>query len=337
MEGYSVLELYVKNPMDIDLRSIDELPAPKDDEVKIKIAYGGICGSDIGVFKGKLAHAAYPLTPGHELVGTVIEAGSNAKYSGGTRVVVMPNTFCGECDFCLKGQTNICRHKKSLGVNMNGGFSEKFILSSKYVLAVPDDLPDEKAVLIEPFSVVVHAFKKVQITKGSSVAIVGSGNEGMLAAALASYLGANVTAVDINPKKHDMIRRIGDIRAVYPQDLKDETFDVVFEAAGSKNSVEQGIQLVKPGGAMVFIGLAPEVNLPVTHVVRSEITLYGSIIYNFPDDYLQAIEYLKDPKLNVEPIVSMVVPFTDYIHAYESALSGDFGKIVFDFNRKQDL
>ncbi|RAS83651.1 zinc-dependent alcohol dehydrogenase [Priestia endophytica] len=330
-----MLELYVKNPMEIELRDIESLPTPKNDEVKIKLIYGGICGSDIGVFKGKLAHATYPLRPGHELIGTVIEAGEDAKYEAGTRVVVLPNTFCGECDLCIKGRTNICRHKKSLGININGGFSEECIISSKYVLSIPDDLPDKKAVLIEPFAVVVNAFKKVHITKDTSVAIIGSGNEGMLAAALAYYLGARVTAIDINPKKHDIIRSIGDIRAVYPQELKNESFDVVIEAAGAKNSVEQAIRLVSPGGAMVLIGLTPEANFPVTHMVRHELSIYGTIIYNFPHDYLQTIEYLNDPKLNIEPIVSMIVPLTQYKYAYETALSGDFGKVILDFQEGQ--
>ncbi|WP_017725858.1 zinc-dependent alcohol dehydrogenase [Halalkalibacterium ligniniphilum] len=326
-----MLELQVKNPLEIEMRQVDPLPAPKHDEIKVKTIYGGICGSDLGVFKGKLPHATYPLRPGHELVGTVIEAGEAAKYDVGTRVVVLPNTFCGECDLCLKGRTNICRHKKSLGVNSHGGFSEEFVISSKFVMPVPDELPSEKAVLIEPLAVVVSAFKKVTITKDTTVAIIGSGNEGMLAALLAHYLGAHVTAIDINPIKLEIIRRIGDIRTVSPEEVSNETFDVVIEAAGVKSAVEQGIQLVSPGGEMVLIGLAPEATLPIVQLVRSEITLYGSIIYKFPDDYLQTLEYLNDPTLNIEPIVSEIFPFADYQQAYEAALSGDFGKILLRF------
>jgi L-iditol 2-dehydrogenase len=326
-----MLELFLTNPTELKLRTVDALPSPEGDEIKIKTSYGGICGSDVSVYKGKLPHATYPLRPGHELVGTVIEAGDQASYLVGTRVVILPNTFCGECDLCLKGHTNICRHKKSLGVNANGGFSEEFIISSKFALSLPDDLEDEKAVLIEPLAVVVHAFKKVNISKGTSVAIVGSGNEGMLASALAYYLGAQVTAIDINPKKLEIIRSIGDIKAVYPSEISDEKFDVVIEAAGVKSSVEQGIQLVKPGGAMVLIGMTPEADIPIIQLVRNELTLFGTIIYNFPSDYQQTIEYLQDENLNIAPIVSKIVPLTEYQSAYESALSGDYGKIVFKF------
>ncbi|UOF91177.1 alcohol dehydrogenase catalytic domain-containing protein [Fodinisporobacter ferrooxydans] len=326
-----MLELYLNNPNDMELREVESLPAPTGDEVKIQLIYGGICGSDLSVFRGKIPYASYPLRPGHELLGTIIETGESANYRIGTRVVVLPNTFCGECDLCLKGRTNICRHKQSIGVNANGGFSQEFVISSKYVLPVPDDLPDEKAVLIEPFAVVVHALKKVSITKDTTVAVVGCGNEGMLAVALANYLGARVTAIDINPLKLELVRSLGDIRAIHPQEIKDQTFDVVVEAAGTKASIEQGMQLVSPGGAMILIGITQEANLPVVHVVRSEITLYGTIIYNFPSDYLQTIEYLRNSEFNVAPIVSKIMPFTEYQKAYETALSGDFGKIILNF------
>jgi L-iditol 2-dehydrogenase len=331
-----MLELYLNKPNQIEIRDAAPLPPLKDDKVKIKLIYGGICGSDLGVFTGKINYASFPLRPGHELIGHIIEAGDKAEYKVGTRVVVQPNSFCGQCDLCLKGKTNVCRHKESLGVTVDGGFSEEFVISSKFVLPLPDDLPDEKAILIEPFAVVVHALEKVHIEKGTSVAIVGCGNEGMLAAALANYLGADVTAIDINPRKLELVKKIGDLRAVMMDEVQNETFDIVIEAAGTKQSVEQGIQLLDRGGSMILIGITPEADLPVAHIVRNEITLYGSIIYNFPSDFLQTIKYLQSEEFNVQPIISEFIPFTEYKRAYESALSGNYGKIVLDFRGNQD-
>jgi L-iditol 2-dehydrogenase len=327
-----MMELYLKEPCHLELRETGSLPPPRDGEVKIKLIYGGICGSDLRVFQGSINYASYPLRPGHELLGTIIEAGKDVPYKEGTRVVVFPNSFCGDCDLCLKGKTNICRHKKSIGLNTDGGFSEEFIISSKYVLPIPDDISDERAILIEPFAVIIHAFKKVEITKGTSVAIVGCGNEGMLAAALANHLGAQVTAIDIKPLKLDKVRSLGsNIRAVSPNEIEGETFDVVIEAAGTKQSIEQGIQLVSPGGAMVMIGITQQADLPVVHVVRNELTLYGSIIYSFPADFEQSMEYLRDEAFNVAPIISKIMPFTEFKEAYEIALSGDYGKIILNF------
>lgn len=327
-----MLELLLKNPNEMELRQVEPLPSLKGDEVKIKLIYGGICGSDLRVYKGSINYATYPIRPGHELLGTIIEAGDDAQYKVGARVVVQPNTFCGQCQKCLKGKTNLCQHKKSLGINEDGGFSEEFIISSKFVLPVPDRLSDEKAILIEPFAVVVHALKKVEITKDTSVAIIGCGNEGMFAALLASYLGADVSAIDINLSKLEKVRSLSEnIRAIHPEELRDETFDVVIEAAGTKTSIEHGMQLVTPGGSMVMIGIAQQADFPVPHVVRNEITLYGTIIYNFPTDFIQTIEYLQNDNFNVDPIISKIMPVSEFKQAYEHALSGDYGKIILSF------
>lgn len=326
-----VLGLIINEPGNLELKKFPTSPSLKGDEVKVKLIYGGICGSDIGVFKGKFAHASYPIRPGHELLGTIIEVGSDAKYGVGTKIVVQPNSYCGECDLCLKGKTNICRHKQSLGVNTDGGFAEEFVISSKYVLPIPDEMPDERAVLIEPFAVIVHAFRKVTITKDTSVAVIGCGTEGMLAIALATYLGADITAIDISQEKLDKVKSFGKIKTAHPDEVGDGNFDVVIEAAGAKQSVEQAMHIADSGGSVVLIGITPEANFPAVRVVRNELTVYGSIIYNFPDDFETTLEYLKQDDFYVEPIISEIIPFKEYERAYEAAVSGKYGKIVLNF------
>ncbi len=324
-----MLGLYLNNPSEIKLI---QSPSPqlRDDEVRIKVIYGGICGSDISVFKGKIAHAVYPIRPGHELVGEIIEVGKDANIESGKRIVVAPNSFCGKCEYCLNGKPNICENKKSLGVNTDGGFSEEFTISSKYILPVPEHLSDEKAVLIEPFAVIVHAFEKIEIKKGTSVAIIGCGTEGMLAITLAHYLGAEITAIDINPSKFEKVRSIGNIHTCLPQDVSG-CFDIVIEAAGVKQSVEQAIELVKPGGSLVMVGITAEATFPVIQIVRKEITIYGSIIYNFPADFHKSIAYLEQDDFNVDAIISKICHFKDYKEAYEDAVSGEYGKIILKF------
>jgi L-iditol 2-dehydrogenase len=326
-----MLGLYLNKPGELELREFSDVSTLKDDEVKIKLIYGGICGSDVSVYNGKIAHANYPVRPGHELVGEVIQVGKNAKVELGEKVVVAPNSFCDECEFCLSGKPNICSSKHSLGVTTDGGFSEEFVISSKYVLPVPKELSNEKAVLIEPFAVIVHALQKVAISKDTTVAIIGCGTEGMLAITLANYLGAKITAVDINEKKFEKALKVGNIRTALPQDISGETFDVVIEAAGAKASVEQSVQIVKSGGSLVLVGIIPEATFPVIQIVRKEITIYGSIIYNFPADFNKSIEYLMSDEFKVEPIISNMYHFTDYMKAYEDALSGQFGKIILNF------
>jgi L-iditol 2-dehydrogenase len=327
-----MLGLFLKNPGELELKELPSISSLKDHEVKIKLIYGGICGSDVGVYKGKLGHAKYPLVPGHELVGEIIEVGDKAPFTIGTRAVVTPNTFCGECENCLNGKKNICKNKQSLGVNITGVFSEEITISSKFVLPIPEELPSERAVLIEPFAVIVHAFQKMSISKDTSVAIIGCGTEGMLSIALAQYLGAQVTAIDINEKKLEKVEKeFAGVKTALPDDVPEAAFNFVIEAAGVRSSAEQTLKIVKPGGTIVYIGLAPEATFSVMQIVRNEITLKGSIIYNFPEDFEKCVEYLSDEDFNLKPIVSSVFALKDFEKAYSDALSGQYGKILIDF------
>jgi len=307
-------------------------PAPKDNEVKVKVIYGGICGSDLRVFKGSIPYASYPCRPGHEILGTVVEAGKKSPHKVGTKVVSFPNTYCGQCEFCLQGKTNICKNKKSFGVTVNGLFAQEIIIDSEFVVPVPPDLAEERAILIEPFAVNVHALKRASITKGASVAVLGCGTEGLLAIALLSHMGADVTVLDIIPGKMEKAKSFGkNIKAIHPADVKDHVFDVVIEAAGVKASIEQAFQLVKPGGAMISLGITgDEIRYPALRITRSEITIYGTIIYT-KKDFAEALALLQDPEFNVTPVLSKIMPFAKYQEAFDDALSGNFAKIVLDF------
>lgn len=326
-----MLELYLNKPEELVLREAADPGAVKDNEAKLRIIFGGICGSDIRVYKGSFPNAAYPLRPGHEVLGVVVDAGKDVPYKAGIRVVVEPNTFCGECEFCLQGKTNICREKKPLGIYSDGVFAQEVIVEGKYLVPVPDDIPDEKAILIEPLSVTVHALKKAKIARGTSVAVLGCGTEGLFSVALALYAGAKVTAVDVNPAKFEIARKLGDVRTVHPKDVGDEMFDVVVEAAGVRMSIEQSMQIVKPGGEIVAIGITGEkVDYPVMKIVRSEVTIHGTIIYTL-QDWADAIKYMQDPKFHVGPILSKILPLHEYRQAFADAVSGDYGKVVVKF------
>jgi len=327
-----MLELYLNQPGELVLREAKALPAIKKNEVKIKVVYGGICGSDLKVYKGLITYAAYPLRPGHEVVGTVIEAGQEVSHKVGTRVVVFPNTFCGQCEYCKRGKTNICESKQPIGVSSDGVFAQEVIIEAKYIVAVPDEIADERAVLIEPFAVTVHALRHANIQEGDSVAIIGGGTEGLFSVALANKVGAKITVIDVNPVKLEIAKRLGkNVQTLHPKDVGDQFFDVVVEAAGVPASIEQAMKIVKPGGAIVAIGITCDpVNYPALKITRSEVTIYGSIIYTLKD-FADAIEYLKDPTFDLSPVLSKVIPLTDFHQAFEDALGGNFAKIALKF------
>lgn len=324
-------ELHLLGPEKMVLREVEGGALPHGNQVKIRVLYGGICGSDIKVYKGMLSYAAYPLRPGHEVLGVVTAQGENSKIPIGTRVVAFPNTFCDTCEFCAKGQTNICENKKPLGVSTDGVFAEEILLEEKYAVPVVEGLKDERAILVEPFAVVVHAFQKVEIMEKTNVAIIGAGTEGLLSIALALYQKGTVTMIDINPKKFELAKQFGEIEVLRPEEIGERKFDVVIEAAGTRSALMQGLDIVKPGGTVVALGITSDpVELLPIHLVRSEISLLGSIIYT-KEDFFQGMEYLKDPNLHVEPVISRIVPLAEFAQAYEAAASGNYGKIILKF------
>jgi len=308
------------------------VPAPKDNEVKVKVIYGGICGSDLSILRGKIPHAVYPCRPGHEILGTVVEAGEKSRYSVGTKVASFPNTYCGKCEFCLQGRTNICMNKKVFGLTVDGLFAQEIIIDSEFLVPLPPDLADEKAILVEPFAVNVHALQRTPILRGKSVAVIGCGTEGLLATVLLNHRGADLTVLDVNPLKMEKAQSLNkNIKAMHPADAKGKEYDVVVEAAGVKASIEQAFQLVKPGGAMIALGVASgEISYPSLRITRNEITIYGTIIYT-KKDFADALTFLQDPTFNVAPILSRIDPFTKYREAFADALTGNFAKIVLDF------
>lgn len=325
-------ELYLSNAGSMELRENLLTQDMKANEVCVRTLYGGICGSDIRVWKGLIGHAKYPLQAGHEVIGEVVAAGAGAEAWLGKRVTAFPNTYCGLCEFCAQGKTNICENKTCFGVNLPGFFAEEFSVNQKYVVEVPDDISSEKGILIEPLAVAVHAVRRAEIEPGQNVAVVGCGPEGLLVIAVALYLGAEVTAIELNPVKDELIKSLGVKEILRPSETSERQFDCVFEAAGVKSATEQAIDLTKPGGKAILIGFSDRAEIPIVPVVRGEKSILGTIIYT-KADFATAIRYLQDEKFNVAPIVSGVFPFSNYIEAYENAASGKYGKIILDFRK----
>lgn len=331
--------LQIEKPMQISLQTEHTQRGPlQPTELRLKPILGGICGSDVSVFKGRLSHAKYPVIPGHEVITEVIEAGEACSMPLGSKVVIVPNTFCDDCENCLKGRRNICLQKQSLGVNIDGIFSTDFVIDEKLTLHIPPSLELERSTLTEPFAVIVHAMKKVESLEGKRLAIIGCGTEGMLAASYAYFFKANVTVIDIQQEKLQFIKEhLPTVQTFLPDQLKDEKFDIVLECAGARSSVEQAFRIVKPGGEVILVGFTDEATLPVTQIVRNEVKIMGSIIYDFPADFEKSMELLANKSFPADYVISKIFELERYNEAYEDACSGKFGKVLIDFRKTSSL
>ncbi len=294
-------------------------PVPGVGEVRVAVRLGGICGSDNSMFHGKLP-APFPLIPGHEAIGTVESMGEKVSgFKVGQRVTVHPNYFCGECDLCKQGLTNICRSKIRLGVDINGVFADFVVVPAKALYPVPDSLADEVAVLVEPLAVSLHGVKQAHIASKDNVLIFGAGVVGQLALQLALQYTAKVTNCDLIASRLELARKMGAQRVISDQDELascQNTFDVVFETSGAPSGLEQCINLAAPGGKIVLLGL-PGQSHPVSTVpiVRKELTIKGSMIYT--TEIPESLELLAKGVINTQALVSNVIELEDLQAALE--------------------
>lgn len=303
------------------------------DEVLIKPIRAGICGSDISLFLGHRKPSAYPLIPGHEVVGHVTAAGKDVtKISVGQRVVVEPNYPCGICTYCRTGRGNICPNKKSLGVTISGCFAEQFVAPAEFVWPLPDTISDEDAVTIEPLAVSLHALWQSGAQIGDTVAVIGCGSTGLLLIHAAVSQGMRVFAHDRIESKMEMARELGahvDQSANIVDLWRDEGVTTVFECAGAAATVELALNAVPRGSQIILLGLSSsQVSFTPLKFVREGIRLSGSIIYDHPNDFARTIALVEKKVLSPGKIVSRTFPFDEISKAMQLASTGEAAKVL---------
>jgi threonine dehydrogenase-like Zn-dependent dehydrogenase len=319
-------------PKEIKISETD-LPIMGENEVLIRSLSVGICGSDTSYYLGHRKPQTYPWVLGHEVVGQVAAFGDSVTgISVGQRVIVEPNYPCGVCTFCRTSRGNICPNKESLGITLNGCFTEQFVAPAEYVWAVPDGISNDDAVTIEPLTVSLHALWNSGDQSGDVIAVLGCGATGLLLIQAAISEGLRVIAHDQVQSKMDLARQMG--AEIYPGEeiarlWQTEGVTTVFECAGAAATAELAINSAPRGSQVILIGLSSsEARFVPFKLVREGLRLSGSFIYNHPNDFARAIELVKRKVLSPGTIVSNVFPFNDIRQALELASSGNAGKIL---------
>jgi len=286
-----------------------DVPEPAADEALIRVETVGICGSEIEGYLGHNSLRVPPLVMGHEFCGVVERLGSGVdslvtEHSDGeapplrvgARVVVNPLLFCGDCDLCRKGLTQLCRSRRIVGIHRPGAFGQYVCVPLSAIVPVPDALSPFRAALAEPLACSLRAAKRaMQRHRFPHVVVFGAGGIGLLCGMTARLLGAaTLTVVDTNRARLDMALRAGFDAAIHPGEADvaaevvrlhgSEGVDVVFDAAGFQPTRETALRLVNPGGTLMNVGLGiDETNMRVNHAIRSEIDILGSFCYTRQD------------------------------------------------------
>lgn len=278
-------------------------PAPLAGEEELAIEVAGVCGSDISGFLGHSALRRPPLVLGHELVG---------RRADGRRVVANPLVSCGHCDACVSGAQNLCESWKLLGLGTTAGtFAEHVALPSAQVYDIPDSLTSEEAILAEPLANIVHMLRIVSPPPFFRFAIVGAGTMGALALLAALRIGArDVLAVDLNDERLATMRKLGASTtlsvsnsegAAEAQRTAGRGFDVVLDASGSAAARQMALDLCRPGGQVVLLGMGTqrsEVNFIAS--IRKEHRVIMSFAYT-PVDFRRALDLLIAGEINLTP------------------------------------
>ena len=298
----------------------------------IQSTCAGVCGSDVSLYIGHRT-AQYPLLLGHEVAGRVSGLGKDVlKFSVGQRVVVEPNYPCGVCPLCQAGRGNICPNKKSPGVTVPGCFAEMFAAPAEFVWAVPDSISDADAVTLEPLAVSLHALWQSGAQMGDTVAVLGCGATGLLLVHAAVMQGVRVFALDKLPEKMELARRLG-AEIVTANDVeklwRDENVTTIFDCAGVSATVELALSTAPRGSQVVLLGLSTSpASLVPLRLVRGEIRVSGSIIYNHPSDFSRAIALVARGILHPSRVITDTLPFGSLDRALQLASTGQSGKVL---------
>jgi 2-desacetyl-2-hydroxyethyl bacteriochlorophyllide A dehydrogenase len=321
---------------------MEEVPEPEmgPDQIKVKIAYCGLCGTDPENLEGRFGLVppeAYnqPRILGHEASGTIAAVGANVKdYQVGQRVAMNFRTACGACYYCRNGMENFCIY----GEHASGSFAEYAVYPESAVYPLSDDISLEVGSFLEPVSVAVHAVDRAKVRTGSSVAICGGGPIGLLCLEMALHAGAARTMLSEPVEmKRSLAKKLGadvtvdpfneDLEATGKKLTDGRGFDVVIDASGSVAAARQAVGLADNGGTVLWAavyGKDVEIGVSPFLMYAKELTITSTFVspYSFP----RALAML--PKLTLEPLITDIVPLAEIRKAFDLHKAGKSIKIL---------
>ena len=321
-----------------------EVPQLKDGEALIKVKAAGICGSDIGAFRGTNNLVSYPRVIGHEIAGEIVALkGDNPKgFSVGDRVVVDPYLYCGHCYACSIGRTNCCEDLHVLGVHVDGGMAEYYAHPSSMLVKMPEGMSWEMAAMAEPLTISLHGVHRGKIAKDEYALFYGAGPIGMLAALVAKLYGATPIVVDlveerlefvkslgieytINSGKENVVERVREI-------TKGKMVQCVMEATGANACIRQALDVVCNAGRIVYTGWPKKTtDFPTDIITKKELDIRGG--RTSAGEFEEALEIINEDKIPVKALLTKCISVSE---APETVIDieknpGNYMKVVVTF------
>lgn len=323
---------------------LEDVPEPTvgDDDVLIKVDRTGICGTDLHIYnwdEWAQKTIPIPLVVGHEFVGEVVETGPNVTdFRAGDIVSGEGHVVCGRCRNCMAGRRHLCAHTKGIGVNRPGAFAEYLCLPMTNVWLHSPAIKKDVASIFDPFGNAVHTALSFNVL-GEDVLITGAGPIGLMATAVVRHAGARfVVVTDVNPYRLELARSMGATRVVDARSEKladvqqelamHEGFDVGLEMSGNAVAFREMIGNMCHGGKIAMLGIPPgEMAIDWNQVVFNMLTIkgiYGREMY----ETWYKMTVMLESGLNIEPVITHRLPFTDFEAGFEVMQNGQSGKVI---------
>ena len=316
--------IFIHKPNEISLVE-QEQPKPGPSEILIQVMASGICGTDLHIYRGEYM-GKYPVIPGHEFAGVVVEVGGRVtRFKVGDRVAVEPNIACDNCVNCLNNRQNFCLNWQAVGVTLPGGMQQYVTVPEKATFSI-GDLPFEQGAFMEPLSCVVHGIERAHIGLADHVAILGAGPIGGLMIQMARLQGAaQISVLEINPGRAELARQLGADRVLNRlEDMQLDTYDVVIDASGVIPLMNRTIDLARKGGTILLFGVPPSgKNMEVEgfKIFQKGLSILSS--FTSVRNSFQAVGLLQSGQVRVEPLISHRLPLSELPRAFEMIESRD--------------
>jgi len=312
------------------------VPALGPEDIRVRIAFGGICGSDLHYYN----HGGFgavrlrePMILGHEIAGVVEAVGADCRrVKVGDRVAVSPNVPCNRCRYCLEGLQNQCLDVRFYGSAMRfphvqGAFRESLVCRESQAHPVPGSLTLQEATMAEPLAVALHATRRAGSLMGRRVLVSGCGPIGALTIVAARRAGAaEIVATDIADGVLGFASRLGADRVINVAETPETLtaygadkgyFDAVFEASGAAPALRAGIEVIRPRGVIMQLGLGGDMTIPINQVTFKEIELRGT--FRFHEEFALALEFMGKGLIDVKPLITATKPLDEARDAFELA------------------
>jgi (R,R)-butanediol dehydrogenase/meso-butanediol dehydrogenase/diacetyl reductase len=340
------------------LEDVPEAPAPGPGEVKIKVGWVGVCGTDLHEYAAgpifmpiephPLTGKCAPLITGHEFAGIITQVGPGIdKFKPGDRVTADSATWCGECWACQRREYSLCDKCAYLGLGRDGVFAEYVTMPADGVFHIPDELSLQKASFCEPTAVAIHALRRGRMIAGESVLVIGAGNQGLLSWQILKHSPAfKVFVVARKGMRSDLARQLGaevldpteiDVVAEVKKRTGGDGVDVTIETAGQPGTVAMAINATRKQGRIVEVGIFEKpVSLELNDLVFNERELIGTM--NNGGEFPQAIQMLADGRVDPTPMISNRIPLEEVVEkGFKECINNKASNIKVIVNCNEDL